>query len=84
MSELQFTRTKPTVEGYYFKRHTDMNAGCPQFRVVQTVVYVGLTDNGWRVQHDGPLQGYVEYGIDLRLFQPEHTEWAGLISPPTN
>lgn len=79
-----YTRNIPTVEGYYFKRHTDLTAGAPQFRITETVVYVGQTPNGWRVQHDGPKQGYVEYGIDLNLYQPQHTEWSGPIPFPEN
>lgn len=74
-----YTHTRPTEEGYYFKRHND-GVKPP----TEKVVYVGRTDQGWRVQSAGPKQGYVEYGTGLALFSVEHTEWAGPIPAPEN
>jgi hypothetical protein len=85
---MRYTRTVPTVEGYYFKRHTDSSAENPTFRETEKIVYIGEWEPGFglRVQNHGPRQGYTEYGTDLRLWQnPEaisHTEWAGPIPFP--
>lgn len=76
---MKWTRTIPTVEGYYFKRHND--SVCAP---TQTMCYVGLTKLGWRVQANGPKQGYTEYGTPLTMFSPQYTEWAGPIHEPTN
>ena len=40
--KLTWTREQPSIEGYYFKRHTDLSISNPNFRVTVKVVYVGL------------------------------------------
>ncbi len=77
---MKWTRTTPTVEGYYWKRHGQGHIANPTV----TICYVGKakTTAGWRVQSQGPKQGYTEYGHALGLFQPAVTEWAGPIPEP--
>lgn len=80
--KLVWTRTTPTVEGYYFKRHTDPSA-LVAIKSTTVVSYVRHDEkSGWRVCVQGPLQGYKEYGTALALFLPKYTEWAGPIAMP--
>jgi hypothetical protein len=67
---MKWTRTIPTVEGYYFKRHNG------ETMTIRYVYNLG-GDVGWRVSDNSR-----EYGISLKLFKPELTEWAGPIPEP--
>lgn len=72
---MKWTRTKPTVEGYYFKRHDGKDV------VVRQIVYRRSFDSvksDWRVCQDRND----ECGWDLNIFNPNYTEWAGPIEMP--
>jgi len=70
---MKWTRTKPTVEGFYFKRHDKGNIKTCFVTYRETTI-----GSGWRVCE----QLKTEFGYDLNLFEPRYTEWAGPIELP--
>jgi hypothetical protein len=67
---LHWTREKPTVEGAYWCRHTEVKV---DVRLCQVVNQFGFL----RVVTQRPT----EYGTALSLFDRNYFEWAGPLEP---